>query len=101
HTPTSEISTLSLHELFRSVIMSYETARSEIAGVLALLARRPTALVFDESHATKNRWSLTSTAARHFALRAEYRWLLSGTPVTNRSEEHTSELQSRGHRVCR
>lgn len=65
------------------LVMSYETARGEIAGVLALLARRRTVLVLDESHAVKNRFSLTSTAARHFAPRCEYRWLLSGTPVTN------------------
>src|SRR5207253_6995523 len=26
---------------------------------------------------------------------------LTGTPVSFRSEEHTSELQSRGHLVCR
>lgn len=65
------------------VIMSYETARGEITGVLALLARQRMVLVLDESHAVKNRFSLTSTAAQHFAPSCEYRWLLSGTPVTN------------------
>lgn len=65
------------------IIMSYETARGEMAGVLALLGRRRTVLVLDESHAVKNRFSLTSTAAHHFAPRCDYRWLLSGTPVTN------------------
>lgn len=68
-------------------IMSYETARSEITAVLAFLHREPTALVLDESHATKNRESLTSTAARHFAPAAAHRWLLSGTPVTNSPED--------------
>ena len=72
------------------VVVSYETARAEVAGVLALLARRRTALVLDESHAVKNRASLTSTAARHFAPRCEYRWLLTGTPVTNTAADlHT------------
>ena len=65
------------------VVTSYETARTEITAILALVARRRTVLVLDESHAVKNRASLTSVAAQHFAPRCEYRWLLSGTPVTN------------------
>lgn len=65
------------------VVTSYETARAEVPAILALLTRRRTVLVLDESHAVKNRASLTSIAARHFAPRCEYRWLLSGTPVTN------------------
>ncbi|HTR53360.1 MAG TPA: DEAD/DEAH box helicase [Kofleriaceae bacterium] len=65
------------------VITSYETARAEITAILALLARAPTALVLDESHAAKNWRSFTSTAARHFAPHSAWRWLLSGTPVTN------------------
>jgi SNF2 family DNA or RNA helicase len=66
-----------------AAIISYETARAEISGVLALVGRRRTILVLDESHAVKNRLSLTSTAAQHFAPRCEFRWLLTGTPVTN------------------
>ena len=65
------------------VITSYETGRAEITAILALLARAPTALVLDESHAAKNWRSFTSTAARHFAPQCKWRWLLSGTPVTN------------------
>lgn len=65
------------------LILSYETARSEVAAILAFLKKQPVALVLDESHATKNRDSLTSIAARHFAPHAAFRWLLSGTPVTN------------------
>lgn len=65
------------------VITSYETARTEITAILALLGRGRTVMVLDESHAAKNRRSLTSTAARHFAPRCTHRWLLSGTPVTN------------------
>jgi SNF2 family DNA or RNA helicase len=72
------------------VITSYETARSEVTAIIALLKRRRTVLVLDESHATKNRTSLTSTAARHFAPLCSHRWLLSGTPVTNSpSDLHT------------
>lgn len=65
------------------VVTSYETARAEITAILALIGRRPTALVLDESHSAKTWRSLTSTAARHFAPHCAYRWLLSGTPVTN------------------
>jgi len=65
------------------VITSYETARAEVTAILALLGRGETVLVFDESHATKNWESYTSTAARHLAPACKYRWLLSGTPVTN------------------
>lgn len=65
------------------LIISYETARAEITTILAVLERRPTALVLDESHATKTWRSLTSVAARHLAPHCPYRWLLSGTPVTN------------------
>jgi SNF2 family DNA or RNA helicase len=64
-------------------IISYETARSETSGVLAFLSRQPTVLVLDESHSAKNRKSLTTIAARHFASAAAFRWLLSGTPITN------------------
>jgi SNF2 family DNA or RNA helicase len=74
------------------VVVSYETARAEVAGVLALLARRRTALVLDESHTVKNRASLTSIAARHFAPRCEYRWLLTGTPVTNTAVDLHTQL---------
>lgn len=65
------------------VITSYETARGEVTAIIALLSRARTVMVLDESHATKNRLSLTSTAAREFAPRCSHRWLLSGTPVTN------------------
>jgi SNF2 family DNA or RNA helicase len=65
------------------LIVSYETARSEVTAILAILARQPTALVLDESHAAKTWRSLTSVAARQFAPHCPYRWLLSGTPVTN------------------
>jgi SNF2 family DNA or RNA helicase len=75
------------------VILSYETGRIEIAGVLALLKRRPTVLVLDESHAVKNGRSLTSIAAQHYAPLCEYRWLLSGTPVTNTAADLYAQLR--------
>lgn len=75
------------------VITSYETARSEVTSLLALLQRSTTALVLDESHAAKNWRSLTSTAIRHLAPYAEYRWLLSGTPVTNSPEDLFTQIE--------
>ncbi len=77
----------------RVVIISYETARAEVTGILALLEREPTALVLDESHAAKNKESLTSIAARHFAPLATHRWLLSGTPVTNSPSDLYTQLE--------
>lgn len=74
------------------VVVSYETARSEISGVLALLGRGRTVLVLDESHAVKNRYSLTSIAAQHFSPRSEYRWLLSGTPITNTAADIYAQI---------
>ena len=74
----------------RVIVTSYETARAEVTAVLALLQRRRSVLVFDESHATKNSRSLTSIAAQQFAPFVKYRWLLSGTPVTNTATDlHT------------
>jgi SNF2 family DNA or RNA helicase len=73
-------------------VMSYETARTEITGVLAMLSRKQTVLVLDESHAVKNRFSLTSTAVRHFAFNCQYRWLLSGTPVTNTAADLYAQI---------
>jgi SNF2 family DNA or RNA helicase len=49
-------------------------------------------LVLDESHWVKNRQSLTSTAARHFAPRCAYRWLLTGTPVTNTAADLHAQI---------
>jgi SNF2 family DNA or RNA helicase len=65
------------------VLINYETARNEITAIRALLQRRRAALVLDESHYIKNHRSLNCTAAEHFAPLATYRWLLTGTPVTN------------------
>ena len=65
------------------VVTSYETARAELTSLLAYVGRRRTVLVLDESHTAKNWKSLTSTAMRQVAPHCPYRWLLSGTPVTN------------------
>lgn len=75
------------------VITSYETARAEVTAVLAFVQRQRTVLVLDESHATKNWNSLTSTAARHFAPHCPFRWLLSGTPVTNAATDLYTQVE--------
>ena len=75
------------------VITSYETARAEITAILDLLSRKRTALVLDESHAAKTWRSFTSTAVRHFAPQCAYRWLLSGTPVTNSPSDLYTQVE--------
>ncbi|HEX8691131.1 MAG TPA: DEAD/DEAH box helicase [Longimicrobium sp.] len=74
------------------VVINYEAARAEIIALRALMVVRKTVLVLDESHNVKNRRSLTTVAAQHLALSAEYRWLLTGTPVTNSPEDIYSQL---------
>jgi SNF2 family DNA or RNA helicase len=75
------------------LVTSYETARTEVTSVLAFTARHRIVLVLDESHAAKNWRSLTSTAMRHFAPHCDYRWLLSGTPVTNTPADLYTQLE--------
>jgi SNF2 family DNA or RNA helicase len=75
------------------LVTSYESARTEITAILARIKRQRTVLVLDESHAAKNWKSLTSTAARHFAPSSAYRWLLSGTPVTNSPADLYTQIE--------
>ncbi|MYK87802.1 MAG: DEAD/DEAH box helicase [Acidobacteria bacterium] len=69
------------------ILVNYEAARNEITSIRGMLARRGTVLVLDESHYIKNFRSLNSIAAQHFAPLSEYRWLLTGTPVTNQATD--------------
>ena len=75
------------------VITSYETARAEVTAIIAFVKRHRTALVLDESHAAKNWKSLTSTAARHIGPYCEFRWLLSGTPITNTAADLYAQME--------
>jgi SNF2 family DNA or RNA helicase len=77
----------------RVVITSYETARAETTALIALCQRQRTALVLDESHAAKNWKSLTSAAMRAVAPYAAFRWLLSGTPVTNTATDLHTQVE--------
>lgn len=75
------------------VVTSYETARAETTALLAFAQRQRTVLVLDESHAAKNWRSLTSTAARTVAPHCAFRWLLSGTPVTNTATDLFTQVE--------
>jgi SNF2 family DNA or RNA helicase len=75
------------------VITSYETARAEVTALLAFASVNRTILVLDESHAAKNWKSQTSTAMRQVAPQCEFRWLLSGTPVTNSPADLHTQIQ--------
>jgi len=75
------------------VVTSYETARTEVTALLAFAQRQKTALVLDESHAAKNWKSLTSAAARQIAPHCAFRWLLSGTPVTNSPSDLFTQVE--------
>lgn len=72
--------------------VNYETARSEIMAIQAVMRRSRAVLVLDESHYVKNMRSLNSIAARHFAPLTEYRWLLSGTPIPNAPQDIYPQL---------
>ncbi|MFN4297873.1 MAG: DEAD/DEAH box helicase [Brevundimonas sp.] len=91
-TPKARRTTLSMSRC-DVMITSYETARSELTALLAFTTAQRTALVLDESHAAKNWKSLTSASMRHIAPRCEYRWLLSGTPVTNTPADLYTQIE--------
>ena len=75
------------------IVTSYETARVEVTAILALVGRSRTVLVLDESHAAKNWESLTSSSMRQLAPRCNYRWLLSGTPITNTPADLYTQIE--------
>lgn len=77
----------------RVIVTSYETARAETTALIALAQRQRTALVLDESHAAKNWKSQTSASARAVAPHCKYRWLLSGTPVTNTAADLFTQVE--------
>lgn len=77
----------------RVVVTSYETARAETTALIALCQRQKTVLVLDESHAAKNWKSQTSGAMRAVAPFSAFRWLLSGTPVTNTAADLYTQVQ--------
>src|SRR5439155_21659951 len=78
-TTTTEIYTLSLHD------------------ALPISRSRNTRSSTPRSTATTSSTTVTSTSVSRWAARAGWSFRFCAT----RSEEHTSELQSRGHLVCR
>src|SRR5439155_25985792 len=94
-TPTTEIYTLSLHD----ALPISKLAHGHVKGN----ARARGMLVEDErEHTAVKRPILVRSAGSAFAqacLTAP--WTRIGNHRGERSEEHTSELQSRGHLVCR
>lgn len=77
----------------RVIVTSYETARAETTSLRALAQRQATVLVLDESHATKTWTSQTSVAVRTIAPHFKFRWLLSGTPVTNTATDLFTQIE--------
>src|SRR6266702_8003550 len=55
-----------------------------------MIRRPPRSTLFPYTTLFRSTWS-----------RCPARWTPAGASTTGRSEEHTSELQSRGHLVCR
>jgi len=74
------------------IVINYEAARSEMMSIRAFMGRVRSALVLDESHFVKNLRSLNAIAVRHLAPLTRFRWLLSGTPVTNAPKDIYSQL---------
>src|SRR5439155_18561270 len=93
HSPTTHISTLSLHD---ALPISRSTGRTSAPGVAPRVPCGRTGV----RPATAGTPSVPSAADAVVARglpEARHR----GTRSRLRSEEHTSELQSRGHLVCR
>jgi SNF2 family DNA or RNA helicase len=74
------------------VVVNYEAARSEITSLRAMVARHACALVLDESHFVKNIKSLNALVAGNLVSYTKYRWLLSGTPITNKPIDIYSQI---------
>ena len=74
------------------VLASYETARNEVTALRAFVERWRAVLVLDESHTVKNLLSQTRRAMGHVAPLVRYRWLLSGTPLTNSPSDLYSQI---------
>jgi SNF2 family DNA or RNA helicase len=56
---------------------------SHVRAISAWIDRAPTVMVCDESSFLKNRTAHRTKNAMKLAARADYRWLLTGTPVAN------------------
>src|SRR5207253_7641924 len=92
-TPTSQLYTLSLHD---ALPISHEQPGDD--------DRRPVrrdAMLLDKLHHDDVRPRLAGLGVAGPLAAHRHRLLVRGDLDLERSEEHTSELQSRGHLVCR
>src|SRR5207253_11470248 len=95
--PTTEIYTLSLHDalpIFKGKAMTYYgrwTYKYEIAAEKGAAA----AVIVHETIPAAYPWSVVANS------NAKENFVIDAPDKNMRSEEHTSELQSRGHLVCR
>src|SRR5690554_7626300 len=68
----------------------------------ALHSLLPKPYSMEASTAFQKRASAFSTSSKFISPRSNFAWAASrSAPILTRSEEHTSELQSRPHLVCR
>src|SRR3989442_9003213 len=63
-----------------------------------MIRRPPRSTLFPYTTLFRSIWKLTSSPCRFSTMRG---WAVSILVLYERSEEHTSELQSRPHLVCR
>src|SRR5690625_5449204 len=85
--------------MFSLPVVQEKSARWDEQGTFFISGRNEGVLVFPD-------WSRSNPYQKlmYGALASEYDIKVKGYPAnlfTRRSEEHTSELQSRGHLVCR
>lgn len=80
-----------LESMYRKEIKGWKREGGLVKGTSMLHSLNFHRLILDEAHNIKQR--TTSVARACFALKAKYRWCLSGTPVQNRIGEFFSLLR--------
>src|SRR5207253_11109153 len=96
--PTPHLSTLSLHDALPISANRLEISKPVLQIRLQVIPLRPLVPRIDEDQAVVGRATAHGTRGVGQA-RLEALW--RRVDDDDRSEEHTSELQSRGHLVCR
>src|SRR5690606_40428609 len=97
HTAPTQHYPLSLHDALP--ISVKKVTPIQMAAYLEWLEKRH-GLAFDD-YESLYRWSVTDLDAFWGSIREYFQLLDEGAPEPVRSEEHTSELQSRENLVCR
>lgn len=78
----------------RWVVLSYESMCKEWTTIK--ICMKPKTVVFDEAHYLKNLEAERTKRALEIVTPAEYRFMLTGTPVLNRPEELWAQLRVLG-----